>query len=189
MPFEFKPMPEMPEIVVIEPRVFGDERGWFQETFKESDFAKHGIRGPFMQDNHSRSVGKGTLRGLHYQKEPAEQGKLVRCLRGEIFDVAVDIRKGSPTYLRHVSVVLSEQNHKIIWIPAGFAHGVQALTDEVEIAYKATKEYSVPHDRSIRWDDPQIGVRWPLPPAALSKKDLEAPLLKDADANFTWKGH
>lgn len=189
MPFEFKPFPELPEVILIEPRAFGDERGWFMEAFKESDFAKQGISGPFRQDNHSRSVGAGILRGLHFQNEPMQQGKLVRCVAGEIFDVAVDIRKGSPTYLSWVSTNLSAANRRMLWVPPGFAHGVQALSDVAEITYKVTNEYSAAHDRSVRWDDPAIGVKWPLPPAQLSKKDAEAPLLKDSDANFTWRKH
>lgn len=189
MPFTFTPMEKMPEVVLVEPRAFGDERGWFMETYKRSDFEKHGIVfGDARQDNHSRSIGKGILRGLHFQNQPMEQAKLVRCVVGEIFDVAVDIRKGSPTYLQWVSVHLSAENRKMLWIPAGFAHGVQSLTDVAEIVYKVTNEYSPAHDRSVKWDDPSIGVEWPLPPLALSKKDAEAPLLKDSDANFTWKG-
>lgn len=187
MPFEFKPFPQMPDVVLVEPRAFGDERGWFMETYKRTDFEKHGIPGDFRQDNHSRSVGKGILRGLHFQKEPMAQGKLVRCIVGEIFDVAVDIRKGSPTYLTWVSVHLSAENRKLLWIPPGFAHGVQALTDVAEIHYKVTNEYSAPHDRSVRWDDPAIGVKWPLAPQNLSKKDAEAPLLKDSDNDFAWR--
>src|SRR5581483_1657609 len=188
MPFEFKPFPGMPDVVIVEPKAFGDERGWFMETFKESEMSKHGIVGPFRQDNHSRSVGKGILRGLHYQKSGAAQGKLVRCLRGEILDVAVDIRKGSPTYGKHVSATLSAENRKMIWVLAGFAHGVLTLTDEAEIVYKVTSEYSPPHDRGIRWDDPALAIPWPVKHPILSKKDAEAPLLKDADNDFAWKG-
>ncbi|MEA3200205.1 MAG: dTDP-4-dehydrorhamnose 3,5-epimerase [Thermoplasmata archaeon] len=188
MPFEFKPFREMPDVVLVEPKAFGDERGWFMETFKESDMAKHGIVGPFRQDNHSRSVGRGILRGLHYQKDPAAQGKLVRCLAGEILDVAVDIRKGSPTFGRHVTAHLSATNRAMIWVPPGFAHGVLTLTDVAEIAYKVTHEYSPAHDRGIRWNDPALGIAWPHEHPILSKKDAEAPLLQDADNDFTWKG-
>lgn len=189
MPFTFtRPFPEFPDVIVVEPRAFGDERGWFAETYKRSDFEKAGIPADLRQDNHSRSMGKGILRGIHFQNEPMEQGKLVRCVVGEIFDVFVDLRKGSPTHLKSASIHLSAENRKILWLPAGFGHGVQSLTDVAEIVYRVTNEYSVPHDRSIRWDDPQIKIRWPLAPVGLSKKDAEAPFYKDSDVNFTWKG-
>lgn len=189
MPFEFKPFPEMPDVVLVEPKAFGDDRGWFMETFKESDFAKHGIAGAFRQDNHSRSTGKHTLRGLHYQTEPMAQGKLVRCPLGEILDVAVDIRKGSPTFGKHVSAVLSAENRRMLWVPPGFAHGVLTLTDVADVMYKCTNEYAPANDRSIRWNDPQIAFPWPTTSPLLSKKDAEAPFLKDANNNFTWSGN
>ena len=188
MPFKFTPTP-IPDVVLVEPKAFGDERGWFMETFKESEFAKAGILGPFRQDNHSRSTGKFTLRGLHYQKNPTAQGKLVRCPLGEILDVAVDIRKGSPTFGRHVTANLSAENRRMLWVPAGFAHGVLTLTDIADVQYKVTSEYSAPEDRGIRWNDPAIGVAWPTAAPILSKKDAEAPFLKDADNNFEWRGH
>lgn len=189
MPFNFKKFDDMPDVVLIEPRAFGDDRGWFMETFKKSEFDAHGIPVNFDQDNHSFSAAQGTLRGLHYQKHPMAQGKLVRCTRGEIFDVVVDIRHGSPTRGKWISVVLSPENRRILWIPAGFAHGFCTTKPDTEVVYKATHEYSPENDRSVRFDDPQIGVRWPAGPHTLSKKDIDAPLLANADINFTWSEH
>ena len=140
MPFNFVKL-EIPEVILVEPVAFSDERGFFMETYKASEFKRDGIDYDFLQDNHSRSK-RGVLRGLHYQLKPAEQGKLVRCIRGRIQDVAVDIRKGSPTYGRWVAVELSEDNKKMLWIPPGFLHGFVALEDDNEIIYKVTKEYS-----------------------------------------------
>lgn len=187
MPFQFKPMDAIPDVVVIEPRAFGDDRGWFMETYKRSEFEANGIRAEFRQDNHSRSTAKGVLRGLHYQKDPAAQGKLVRCLVGAIYDVAVDVRKGSLTYGRWAAAELSAEDRKMLWVPPGFAHGFCTLTDVSEVVYKATAEYSAPHDRGIRWNDPAIGVTWPVKSPMLSPKDAQAPLLADADNNFQWR--
>ena len=188
MPFQFKPLEAIPDVILIEPKSFGDERGWFMETYKRTDFETNGITGDFRQDNHSRSTVKGVLRGLHYQKDPTAQGKLVRCLVGGVFDVAVDIRRGSPTYGRWVSAELTGENRRILWVPPGFAHGFCTITDVSEVAYKTTAEYSAPHDRGIRWDDPALAVRWPTNNPVLSAKDAQAPLLAQADNNFTWKG-
>jgi dTDP-4-dehydrorhamnose 3,5-epimerase len=185
--FEFEPFKTLPEVLKIQPDTYVDERGWFAETYKKSNFAEHGICYEFVQDSHSKSVVKGVLRGLHYQKEPAAQGKLIQCILGEVFDVAVDIRKGSPTYGRWGSARLYAKKPAMVWIPGGFAHGVLSMTDEADITYKVTSEYSATHDRNIRWNDPAIGIQWPLPNPILSKKDSEAPLLKDADNNFQWK--
>ncbi|MGB4645270.1 MAG: dTDP-4-dehydrorhamnose 3,5-epimerase, partial [Dictyoglomaceae bacterium] len=149
MPFNFIKL-EIPEVILIEPTVFSDERGFFIETYKSSEFKKNGIDYDFVQDNHSKSK-RGVLRGLHYQLKPMEQGKLVRCIKGRIWDVAVDIRKGSPTYSKWVAVELSEDNKKMFWIPPGFLHGFVALEDNTEIIYKVTKEYSKEHDRGIFW--------------------------------------
>ena len=187
MPFQFKPLDVIPDVILIEPQSFGDERGWFMETYKRTDFEAHGIPGDFRQDNHSRSTVKGVLRGLHYQKDPTAQGKLVRCLVGGVFDVAVDIRRGSPTYGRWVSAELTGENRRILWVPPGFAHGFCTITDVSEVVYKTTAEYSAPHDRGIRWDDPTLAVRWPTNTPVLSAKDAQAPLLAQADNNFTWK--
>ena len=171
-------------MVLIEPKDFIDDRGWFAETYRKSEFVKHGIPFEFPQDNHSHSTARGTLRGLHFQNEPAAQGKLVRCLVGEVFDAAVDIRKGSPTYTKWISTNLSGSNHHILWIPAGFAHGFQTLTDATEVAYKVTSEFSALHDRSVRWNDPTIGIKWPIANPILSIKDQNAPLLSQVDNKF-----
>jgi dTDP-4-dehydrorhamnose 3,5-epimerase len=189
MPFRFKRFDELLDVATIEPQVIVDVRGWFMETYKRSEFSMLGIPQDFPQDNHSCSVVKGVLRGLHFQKQPAAQGKLVRCVVGEVFDVAVDIRKGSPTYGRWVSTILSGKNRRMIWIPVGFAHGFLTTTDVAEVEYKVTAEYSSAHDRAIRWNDPGIGIEWPIRNPILSRKDSEAPFLKDADNNFVWKGN
>jgi len=188
LPFTFRRFEVLPEVVIIHPRIFGDERGWFSEVYKKSDFQAQLIDFNYVQDNHSRSTSKGILRGLHFQNEPAAQGKLLRCIVGEIFDVAVDIRRGSPTYGRWISATLSAANHAMIWVPPGFAHGVLTISDVAEIIYKVTFEYSPNHDRSIRWNDPAIDINWPITNPILSKKDAEAPLLKDVDNNFVWRG-
>ncbi|MEO2069353.1 MAG: dTDP-4-dehydrorhamnose 3,5-epimerase [Desulfurobacteriaceae bacterium] len=187
MPFEFIKT-EIPEVIIVKPIVFGDERGFFMETFKKSDFEKAGIDTNFVQDNHSKSR-KNVLRGLHYQIEPKSQGKLVRCIKGKIFDVAVDIRKGSPTFGRWVGVELSEENKLMLWIPKGFAHGFLTLSEEAEIIYKVSgSEYSPDHDRSIRWNDPEIDIKWPFEgEPILSEKDKNAPFLKDAEINFVYR--
>ena len=156
------------------------------ETYKRSDFQEHKIPPDFLQDNHSFSKGRGVLRGLHYQKAPAAQGKLIRCARGEIFDVAVDIRKGSPTYRKWVGVSLSEENHRMVWIPPGFAHGFCVLSTEASITYKVTQEYAAQLDRGILWNDPDIGIQWPVAEPILSAKDALLPLLKDADNDFMY---
>jgi len=187
MPFQFKPQQALPDVVLLEPKTFGDDRGWFMETYKRSEFEANGIRADFRQDNHSRSTAKGVLRGLHYQKDPAAQGKLVRCVVGAIYDVAVDIRKGSPTYGRWVAAELSAADRNMLWVPPGFAHGFCTLTEISEVMYKATAEYSAPHDRGIRWNDPAIGVRWPIATPVLSTKDAQAPTLADADNTFQWQ--
>jgi dTDP-4-dehydrorhamnose 3,5-epimerase len=168
----------VPGVILIEPRFFGDTRGFFMETYRADIFKAHGIDESFVQDNHSRSA-RGVLRGLHYQ-EPYPQGKLVRCTRGELFDVAVDIRRGSPAFGKWYGTTLSEENKAMLWIPAGFAHGFCALTDDAELVYKATEIYHPEADRSIRWNDPEIGIDWPIADPSLSPKDAAAPLLRDA---------
>ena len=188
MPFAFRPLQDLPDVVVIEPKAFGDDRGWFMETYKQSDFAANGIRYAFSQDNHSRSAVKHVIRGLHYQKDPTAQGKLVRCILGAIYDVAVDIRRGSPTYGRWAAVEINAENKKLLWVPPGFAHGFCTLTDVSEVAYKTTAEYSAPDDRGILWNDAALGVKWPTTNPVLSAKDAHAPMLADADNNFTYKG-
>jgi len=186
MPFTFQRL-SIPELIIVEPRRFEDMRGFFIETYKYSDFLLNDIREQFVQDNYSRSF-KGVLRGLHYQKNPHAQGKLVQCITGRIFDVAVDIRRGSPTFMRWVSVELSEENNRIFYIPPGFAHGFLAMSDIADVIYKCTKEYSPEADRGIRWDDPDIQVRWPVQKPALSEKDRGHPILRDADNNFEYAG-
>jgi len=178
---------ELPGVVIVEPTVFGDDRGWFYESFNEPKFHA-GLRElglptprPFVQDNHSRSA-TGVLRGLHYQLPPHPQGKLVRVVRGRVWDVAVDIRKGSPTFGRWVGLELSQANHRQLWIPEGFAHGPLSLEDDTEFLYKTTGVYAKDCERAIRWDDPQLRIAWPaegLPPA-LAPKDAAAPLLAQA---------
>lgn len=183
--FIFEPQ-KIEDVILIKPQVFGDERGFFLESYKYSEFAKNGIKETFVQDNHSKS-SKGVLRGLHYQLEPKAQGKLLRCPKGEIFDVAVDIRKGSPTFGQWTGTILSEENKHMFYIPAGFAHGFVTLSDTAELLYKATDEYSPINDRGILWCDPEIGIEWDidfLP--LLSEKDKNQPLLKDAEINFKY---
>ena len=174
-------------VLIVEPKVFGDHRGWFMETYSKKVFEELGILIDFVQDNHSFSAQKGTLRGLHFQKEPKAQSKLVRCTKGSILDVAVDIRKGSPTYKDWVAVELSEENKKQLFIPKGFAHGFLTLTDDVEVQYKVDEYYSPENDCSIRYNDPELAVEWNWENPVLSDKDLNAPLLKDSDANFDKK--
>ena len=182
MPFKFTPL-EIPAVILVEPEIFGDDRGFFLEFYKRSDFLRAGIDGHFVQDNHSRSV-KGVLRGLHYQKAPRAQGKLVRCLQGAIFDVAVDIRKGSPTYGKWVGRELSGGNKRMLYVPAGFAHGFLTLTDTAEVLYKCTDEYAPAFDRGIIWNDPDIGIAWRTSEPSLSGKDRALPPLRDADNEF-----
>lgn len=179
MPFQFSRL-EIPELILIEPKVFPDSRGFFMETYKESEFIKAGILEKFIQDNHSLSK-KGVIRGLHYQLQPKPQGKLVRVIKGKIWDVAVDIRKNSPTFKKWIGVELSEENHQMFYIPAGFAHGFIALSDEVHLMYKCTEEWDGKLDKGIRWNDPEIGVQWPVKSPIVSDKDKILPLLKDAE--------
>jgi len=175
----------IPEIVLLEPKVFGDARGFFMESFNERAFARiAGQDVSFVQDNHSRSV-KGVLRGLHYQiRQP--QGKLVRVVRGSVFDVAVDLRRSSPTFGRWVGEVLSEENRRQLWVPPGFGHGFVVLSDSADFLYKTTEYYAPEHERSIAWNDPEIGIQWPLQAhgivaPVLSSKDAAAPGLAQAE--------
>lgn len=156
------------------------------EVYKRSDFAAAGIPEHFVQDNHSRSA-KGVLRGLHYQKEPQAQGKLVRCLFGAVFDVAVDIRKGSPSYGKWFGAELTGENRKMLYVPPGFAHGFLTLSDTADVLYKCTAEYAPRHDRGIIWNDPDIGIRWSITAPVLSGKDIEHPRLRDADNDFVYR--
>jgi dTDP-4-dehydrorhamnose 3,5-epimerase len=167
----------------IRPRCLSDERGFFSEVWNAETWAKHGLDFSFVQDNHSLSRSRGVLRGLHYQIPPFAQEKLVRVTRGAIFDVAVDIRRGSPTFGQWVSATLSAAEWNQLLIPAGFAHGFVTLEDDTEVQYKVTAPYSAPHDRAIRWDDPALGIAWPIAEAdlILSDKDRGAPLLAEAE--------
>jgi dTDP-4-dehydrorhamnose 3,5-epimerase len=174
-------------VMIIEPTVFGDYRGWFMETYSYSKYKEAGIDLDFVQDNHSFSAAKGTLRGLHYQLNPKAQSKLVRCTKGSIFDVAVDIRNGSPTYGQWFGIELSAENKKQLLVPKGFAHAFMTLTNDVEVQYKVDELYSPENDRGIIWNDPSINIQWPLDiTPILSEKDEKAPLLRDADNNFSY---
>ena len=184
MPFRFQKL-DIPDVILIEPRVFEDPRGFFMETYKKSEFAANGIAGEFVQSNYSHSI-QGTLRGLHYQKPPQAQGKLVMALRGEVFDVAVDIRRGSPTYSRWVGAILSDENFHMLYIPPGFAHGFCVLSAEADFVYLVTAEYAQELDSGIRWNDPKIGVQWPVAKPMLSTKDTQLPLLEDAGVDFVY---
>jgi dTDP-4-dehydrorhamnose 3,5-epimerase len=177
----------LPGVKIIEPKVFGDHRGWFMETYSDAKFEESGIDHKFVQDNQSFSAAKGTLRGLHYQLSPKAQTKLVRCTKGAIFDVAVDIRKGSPTYGKWIGIELSADNKKQLLIPQGFAHGFMTLTDDVEVQYKVDELYAPDCDRGIIWNDPAIAIEWPMDiTPVLSAKDEKAPLLVDAEHNFSY---
>ena len=178
MPFEFEKQ-KIEGVILVKPKVFGDNRGFFMETYKKSDFFANGITEDFVQDNHSKST-KGVLRGLHYQAKPYGQAKLVRCSKGRIYDVAVDIRKNSNTYGQYVKVELSEENKHMLFIPNGFAHGFVALTDEVELLYKTSGEYVQNADRGILWSDEDININWEIDfEPILSEKDKVQQKFKD----------
>lgn len=172
------------DVLVIEPDVFEDARGWFMESYNKKKLEELGLNTDLVQDNHSFSKLKGTLRGLHFQNNPHPQAKLTRCTRGAVLDVAVDLRKNSPTYKKWVSVELTEKNKKQLFIPRGFAHGFITLTDNTEFQYKLDNYYDKESDRSIHFNDPEIGVNWENENPILSEKDRKAPFLKDSDANF-----
>lgn len=186
MPFHFHPL-AIPEVILVEPKRFGDSRGFFMETYQYDTFAANGIAPRFLQDNHSRST-KGVLRGLHYQKDPFAQGKLLKVVIGEIFDVAVDIRRGSPTFGQWVGEKLSADNGRLLYVPPGFAHGFCVLSDVADLTYKATNYYKPEADRGIIWNDPQIGIEWPITNPKLSAKDIKLPLLAQADINYKYEG-
>lgn len=181
---EARPL-ELAELIELTPRRFGDERGFFSEVWNHARFAEAGIPTQFVQDNVSLSRTKGVLRGLHFQTPPAAQAKLVRVSRGSIFDVGVDIRRSSPTFGRWAGVVLSAERWNQLYVPEGFAHGFVTLEDDTEVTYKVSAPYSPEHDRSIRFDDPAIGIEWPLDgEPVLSDKDAAAPLLADVETGF-----
>ena len=180
----------IPDLVVIESEAYHDARGFFMETFKKSDFEKFGLGMEFVQDNLSKSK-KGTIRGLHYQRDPAAQGKLLRVLSGSVYEVAVDIRRGSPTFGKYAGVKLTSENGEMFWIPPGFAAGMISLADDSILAYKTTAEYSKKDEGGIIWNDPSISIEWPLneyriDKPIISEKDLQHPNLKDADINFVY---
>jgi dTDP-4-dehydrorhamnose 3,5-epimerase len=176
---------EIPDVKLMTPQRITDQRGFFSETYNRDALAKAGIEASFVQDNHSFSSAVGVVRGLHFQIEPHAQGKLVRVPHGAIFDVAVDIRKGSPTYGRHVATVLSQANWAQLWIPAGFAHGFYTLEPDTEVLYKTTAAYAPGHSRGIRWDDPSLGIAWPSRQnVILSEADRNHPYLADLPAVF-----
>ncbi len=161
---------------IIEPRIFEDERGFFMETYHQEKFREHGITAPFVQQNHSHSK-RGVIRGLHYQTPPFEQGKLVSVTHGEAFDVAVDIRPSSPTFGKWFGITLSSENHRLFYIPPGFAHGFCAISDAVDFFYSCTNIYSPAHESGIAWDDPAIGIKWPTISPIVSLKDIKLPSL------------
>ncbi|MBT5830842.1 MAG: dTDP-4-dehydrorhamnose 3,5-epimerase [Candidatus Latescibacteria bacterium] len=185
MPFEFTPL-AIPDVILITAKQFPDDRGFFMETYKETDFASNGITCNFVQDNYSRST-YGVLRGLHYQKDPDAQGKLVSVIKGKIYDVAVDIRQGSPHYGQCVGVELSDERPELLWVPEGFAHGFCVLSDTVDFTYKCSSaEYAPDTYRGIAWDDPDLNISWPIPNPNLSERDQTLPQLKDADNNYEY---
>ena len=171
-------------VVIIEPDVFGDNRGFFMESWNKKKMAEAGLDYDFVQDNHSKSTVKGTLRGIHFQKGDKAQAKLVRCVKGAVLDVAVDLRKNSPTFKQWVGVELSEENKKQLLIPRGFGHGFVTLTDDVEFLYKADNYYAPEADAGIRWNDPEIDVEWGVENPILSEKDKNNPFLKDCQELF-----
>ena len=178
---------ELPGVYILRPRVIGDHRGSFMETYSSAMFADLGLESSFGQDNQSYTARKGTLRGIHYQKNPLPQCKVVRVVRGALLDVAVDLRRGSPTYRKWVGVELSEENKCMLYIPHGFGHGFITLTDDVECCYKVDNLFGAELDRAVRFDDPEIGVDWGVKDPILSDRDRSAPLLRDSDCDFTYE--
>ncbi|WP_339278981.1 dTDP-4-dehydrorhamnose 3,5-epimerase [Paenibacillus sp. FSL W8-1187] len=179
---------KLPGLKLIEPAIHGDHRGFFVESYNEVRYVQMGITTKFVQDNHSLSVEAGVLRGLHYQMNPKAQTKLVRCTAGAIYDVVVDIRKGSPTFGQWQGFILSATNHRQLLVPKGFAHGFCTLVPNSEVQYKVDEFYSAEHDRGIAWNDPALGIDWPVRKPVLSDKDGKHPILADADINFAFEG-
>ena len=172
------------DVLIIEPDIFEDARGWFVESYNKKKLAEHGIEIEFVQSNHSFTKKKDTLRGLHFQKNPFSQAKLVRCIRGAVLDVAVDLRKSSPTYKKWIAVELTEENKKQLFIPRGFAHGILSLTDNVEVYYKVDKHYHKQSEGFLHFNDPEINIDWGISEPILIERDVTAPFLKDSDINF-----
>lgn len=177
MSFEFQRL-EIPDVILIKPKIFEDDRGFFMETYQKDEFATAGITGEFIQDNHSKST-YGVLRGLHFQKQPYAQAKIVRCVRGEIFDVAVDLRKDEPTFGHYVSVTLSEENKYQLYIPRYCAHGFLVLSETAEVMYKVDNVYAPGYERGLIWNDPDVNILWPNTKPILSSKDQQLPTLKE----------
>ncbi len=186
MSFRFEKL-EIPEVILVEGKAFTDHRGFFQELYKRSLFVPGGITPELVQDNLSFSK-KGVLRGLHYQKLPQPQGKLVSVIAGEILDVAVDIRKGSPSYGKHVSALLSADNRRMLWVPPGFAHAFCVTSETAHVLYKVTAEFAPELDRGVAYNDPTLGIRWPVTDPVVSEKDAKLPPLAQADNNFVYEG-
>jgi len=182
MPFRFNPT-DISGVIVIDPPVFPDDRGFFMESYKRSEFAAGGINETFVQCNQSKSA-RGILRGLHYQKNPKAQAKLVRALSGEIYDVAVDLRKGSSTYGKWTTVILSAENKKMLFVPVGFAHGLCVTSADAEMLYMTTQEYAPDLEAGVLWDDPDLAIEWPVANPVLSARDRAWPRLRDADNTF-----
>ncbi|NCE65118.1 dTDP-4-dehydrorhamnose 3,5-epimerase [Pseudoflavonifractor sp. 524-17] len=176
---------ELPGVRILEPQYFEDFRGYYCETYSKRTMAQHGIETIFVQDNHSLSLKKGIIRGIHFQNNPKPQIKLVRCTRGRVMDFAVDLRKDSPTFKKWVSVELTEENHKQIWIPSGFGHAFITLQDNCEVQYKVDELYYPEYDRAIAWNDPEISIDWGTMDPIISQKDTKAPTLALSDVNFT----
>jgi dTDP-4-dehydrorhamnose 3,5-epimerase len=175
MPFEFKKL-ENNDLILIKPKIFGDDRGSFAETYKKEDFEEVGIKGEFVQDNHSKSY-HGVLRGLHFQREPYAQAKIVRCIRGVVYDVAVDLRKRSPTFGKYLGIILSENNHYQLYVPRGYAHGFLVLSDTAEVIYKVDNIYAPDSECGLMWNDPDVGISWPYDDPVLSQRDSDWPTL------------
>lgn len=174
-------------VKIIEPKVFEDHRGFFMESFNLKKFEELGLNSNFIQDNHSLSKEKDVIRGLHYQQPPTAQTKLVRVVTGAIYDVAVDIRKGSPTFGQWVGVILSEENHRMLLVPKGFAHGFCTITENTHVQYKVDDYYSAGHDKGIRWNDPGLSIDWPTSTPILSEKDSQQPMLQEAVIDFHYE--
>lgn len=184
MPFQFQQL-QIPEVILVEAKIFGDNRGYFKETYKQSEFAQNGIDHPFVQDNFSYS-SRGVLRGLHFQNPPFAQGKLLTAVHGELFDVAVDIRHGSPTYGQWVAEILSAENHRMLYIPPGFAHGFCVLSEVAALSYKVTAPYAASSEQGIVWNDPTINIDWPIDSPILSERDKALPALHEANNRFAF---
>ena len=176
------------EVLIIEPEVIYDNRGFFMEVYRKSEFEQLGISTGFVQDNHSFTAAKGTIRGMHFQKNPMAQCKLIRVVRGEILSVVVDIRRGSSTFGRWISVSMSAENKKQLFVPGGFANGYCSLSDETDVCYRVDNYYAPEYDRAFRWDDPAVGIEWPVSDPILSERDRSAPLLAEVDNNFVYEG-